>query len=94
MILPAIYERIKAKEYSAIVLDPIYCMYGDLDENSAGDVSDLMNSLRKLSNKSKAAIVFAHHLQGQSIWKGKPGQDLGVRRVGACSRYQRQHYRP
>jgi hypothetical protein len=34
-------------------------MYGDRHENSAGDVADLMNALRKLANKSKAAIVFA-----------------------------------
>jgi hypothetical protein len=74
VILPAIYERIKKKEYSAIVLDPIYCMYGDLDENSAGDVSDLMNSLRKLSNKSKAAIVFAHHFS-KGNQSGKDSQD-------------------
>jgi hypothetical protein len=46
VILPVIYERIKTEEYSAIVLDPIYCMYGDLDENSADDVADLMNELR------------------------------------------------
>ena len=74
MILPAIYQRIKTKEYAAIVLDPIYCMYGDLDENSAGDVSDLMNSLRKLSNKSKAAIVFAHHFS-KGNQSGKESQD-------------------
>jgi hypothetical protein len=74
VILPAIYERIKTKEYSAIILDPIYCMYGDLDENSAGDVSALMNSLRKLSNKSKAAIVFAHHFS-KGNQSGKESQD-------------------
>ena len=74
MILPAIYERIKTKEYSAIVLDPIYCMYEDLDENSAGDVSNLMNALRKLANKSKAAIVFAHHFS-KGNQSGKESQD-------------------
>lgn len=74
VILPAIYERIKTKEYAAIILDPIYCMYGDLDENSAGDVSDLMNALRKLANKSKAAIVFAHHFS-KGNQSGKESQD-------------------
>jgi hypothetical protein len=74
VILPTIYERIKTKEYSAIILDPIYCMYGDLDENSAGDVSDLMNALRKLANKSKAAIVFAHHFS-KGNQSGKESQD-------------------
>jgi RecA-family ATPase len=74
VILPAIYERIKSKEYSAIVPDPIYCMYGDLDENSAGDVSDLMNKLRTLANKSKAAVVFAHHFS-KGNQSGKESQD-------------------
>ena len=74
VILPVISERIKTKEYSAIVLDPIYCMYGDLDENSAGDVADLMNALRKLANKSKAAIVFAHHFSNGNQ-AGKESQD-------------------
>jgi len=74
VILPVILERIKTKEYSAIVLDPIYCMYGVVDENSAGDVADLMNALRKLANKSKAAIVFAHHFS-KGNQSGKESQD-------------------
>jgi len=74
VILPAIYERIKTKEHSAIVLDPIYCMYVDLDENSAGDAANLMNALRKLANKSKAALVFAHHFS-KGNQSGKESQD-------------------
>ena len=49
-------------------------MYGDLDENSAGDVSDLMNKLRTLANKSKAAVVFAHHFS-KGNQSGKESQD-------------------
>jgi hypothetical protein len=78
VILPVISERIKTKEYSAIVLDSIYCMYGELDENSAGDVADLMNELRKLANKSRAAIVFAHHFsKGNQAGKESPDRISG-----------------
>ena len=40
-LLPRIQKRIKDGNYSLIVLDPIYKLYGDTDENSAGAVVSL-----------------------------------------------------
>ena len=37
-------------------------------------LADLMNALRKLANKSKAAIVFAHH-SSKGNQSGKESQD-------------------
>ena len=70
VIVPMILERIKEREYGLVVLDPIYKLYGDTDENSAGDVAALMNELETLAVKSKAAVVFgAHYSKGNQAGK-------------------------
>jgi len=70
VIIPLIMERIKNVEYGMIAIDPIYKIYGDTDENSAGDVAALMNALESLAVKSKAAVVFgAHYSKGNQSGK-------------------------
>lgn len=70
VIIPAILERIKEREYGLIVLDPIYKLYGETDENSAGNVAALMNALEELAVKSSAAVVFgAHFSKGNQAGK-------------------------
>ena len=44
-----------------IVLDPIYKLLGDRDENSAGDMTDLMNTLENVAVEVNSSIVFGHH---------------------------------
>jgi hypothetical protein len=70
VIIPLIMERIKNIEYGMIAIDPIYKIYGETDENSAGDVAALMNALESLAVKSKAAVVFgAHYSKGNQSGK-------------------------
>ena len=58
-------ERLEARtdgtDLQMIILDPLYKMHGDRDENSAGDMAELMNLLEKLAHDTKAAVVFGHH---------------------------------
>lgn len=56
-----IIARIKDTPYSLIVIDPIYKVLGERDENSAGDINSLMNELDKIAVASNAAIVVGHH---------------------------------
>lgn len=44
-----------------IVVDPIYKALGDLDENSAGDMSLLMQKVETLSDSVGASVVFGAH---------------------------------
>ena len=84
LILPKILERVKAKGYDLIVLDPVYKLYGDTDENSAGDVAKLMNELERLAVKSKAAIVFSAHFS-----KGNQAGKESVDRVSGSGVFAR-----
>lgn len=69
-LLPEIDERINAVGYSLIVLDPIYKLYGDTDENAAGDVAALMNGVESLCVRSGAAVAFgAHYSKGNQSGK-------------------------
>jgi hypothetical protein len=49
------------KEYGIIILDPIYKMLGDNDENANGDIGKLLNSLERMGHENKAAVAFSHH---------------------------------
>src|ERR1017187_4419693 len=70
VIIPMILERIKQRDYGLIMVDPLYKLYGDTDENSASDMTALMNELERLAVKSKAAVVFgAHYSKGNQAGK-------------------------
>ena len=59
--LPRLEDKITEGNYGLLLLDPIYKIYGHLDENSAGDIAELMNSLEELCVKVKAATGFSAH---------------------------------
>lgn len=70
LLLPQICERVKESGYALIVLDPIYKLYGDTDENSAGAVARLLNALEALAVDSGAAVAFgAHYSKGNQAAK-------------------------
>ena len=70
VIIPMIPERIKQRDYGLIMVDPLYKLYGDTDENSASDMTALMKELERLAMKSKAAVVFwAHYSEGNQAGK-------------------------
>lgn len=60
-LLPRLASEIKVDQLGLLILDPIYKFYGDTDENSAKDVSKLLNALEKLAQDTGAAIAFAAH---------------------------------
>ena len=57
---PVIHERI-AQGYGLIIIDPIYKVYGNRDENSAGEMGALLNEIERLAVDSGAAVVFGAH---------------------------------
>jgi hypothetical protein len=69
-LLPKIRQRIKGENYSLVVLDPIYKLYGNTDENSAGEVARLMNALELIVVDSGASVAFgAHYAKGNASGK-------------------------
>ena len=61
IILPKITRAIKKMGYSAVFLDPIYKLLGEREENSARDMTSLMNSIEQLSEYTRAAVLFGSH---------------------------------
>jgi hypothetical protein len=69
-IIPRIIQRCRTENFALIVLDPIYKLYGGTDENAAGDVAELLNSLERLATETGAAIAFgAHFAKGNASAK-------------------------
>jgi len=69
-LIPKIIERARAENFALIVLDPIYKLYGNTDENSASNVALLLNALEQLATETGAAIAFgAHFAKGNAAGK-------------------------
>ena len=69
-IVPRIIERARRENFALNVLDPIYKLYGNTDENSAGNVALLLNALERLATETGAAIAFgAHFAKGNASAK-------------------------
>ena len=69
-IVPRIIQRCRAVNFALNVLDPIYKLYGNTDENSAGNVALLLNSLERLATETGAANAFgAHFAKGNAAGK-------------------------
>ena len=61
VLRPKLQEELDRYDFSAIILDPAYKLLGSRDENSNGDIADLMNEFEGLCRSTGAAIIIAHH---------------------------------
>lgn len=69
-LIPAIIARIKDLGYSAVILDPLYKLYGNTDENSASEVGQLLNAMERVCVETDAAVFFgAHYSKGNQAAK-------------------------
>jgi len=69
-LLPKIAARVEGDGFGLVILDPVYRGLGGRDENSAGDVADLLNEIEKLAVKTGAAVAFvAHFSKGSQAGK-------------------------
>ena len=59
-LLPKIVRRARSKNYSAIVIDPLYKIQSG-DENSAEALSKFCNALDRLARETGAALIITHH---------------------------------
>jgi hypothetical protein len=57
-------------EYDLIVIDPIYKLLGDADENSARDIAKVLGEIERIAEKSRAAVLLpAHFAKGNAAAK-------------------------
>ncbi len=81
---PSFLAGIKDAEYKLIVIDPIYKALGGRDENSAGDVTDMLNHVERLGVASGAAVVFGAHFS-----KGNQAGKQAMDRVSGSGAFAR-----
>jgi hypothetical protein len=60
-ILPKIAAESKKKGFSLMFLDPVYKLLGERDENSARDMTFLMNTVERLTVETGAGVAFGSH---------------------------------
>lgn len=73
-LVPHIVAQAAGRDYGLIVLDPIYKCLGDRDENSAGEIGELLNEVEALAHRTGAAVAIAHHFAKGSA-AGKDSKD-------------------
>lgn len=60
-LTPSIIRRFKSANLEAIIIDPIYKILGDADENSAGDMSKFCNHFDEIALQCNCAVIYCHH---------------------------------
>lgn len=82
-LLPKIGNKIK-QDFALVILDPLYKLYGGLDENRAGDVARLMNGIESLAVDSGAAVSYGQHFS-----KGNQASKESIDRVSGSGVFAR-----
>jgi RecA-family ATPase len=60
-LIPYLTNKYKGKGLDLIVIDSIYSLLGDREENSNEDISNLGGLLHKLAKDLDAVVLFTHH---------------------------------
>lgn len=70
LLRPKLEEQLSRRQFGLIIIDPIYKLLGDRDENSNGDIAGLLNEVEAFCQKFRAAVAIAHHFaKGDSTLK-------------------------
>ena len=83
-MIARILEKAGHDRYDLIVVDPIYKVLGNRDENKAGDIASLLNEIDRLAVTSGAAVVFGAHFS-----KGNQSGKESVDRIGGSGVFAR-----
>jgi hypothetical protein len=84
MLLPRLLRAIKSGQFTLIIVDPIYRLLGQRDENKAGDVASLLNEIEQLAVRTGAAVGFASHYS-----KGNQAQKEVLDRISGSGVFAR-----
>lgn len=60
-LAPRLIRRFKEQGYEAVIVDPIYKVLGDRDENSAGDMASFCNEFDRIATDMGVATIYCHH---------------------------------
>lgn len=82
-LLPFILRQAEKDKYSLIIIDPIYKVHGERQENT-DQIGIIMNDLEKIAEESGAAITFGHHFS-----KGNQSLKEAIDRMSGHGTYGR-----
>jgi RecA-family ATPase len=60
-LMHALMDTLLKERPLAIILDPIYKLLGDRDENAAGEINSLLNELEQVARNVGCCILYSHH---------------------------------
>ena len=60
-LMQALMDTLLEERPLAIILDPIYKLLGDRDENAAGEINSLLNELEQVARNVGCCILYSHH---------------------------------
>jgi hypothetical protein len=83
-LLPMIRDAAQEHNFDLDILDPIYKLYGDTDENAAGDVAQLMNSIEDLAVRTQSCVAFGAHFS-----KGNQSAKESIDRISGSGVFAR-----
>jgi hypothetical protein len=84
VILPVISREAKARNFAPIIVDPLYKLLGNRDENASRDMADLMNVIERLTVETGAAAAFGSHFA-----KGNASQKEPMDRISGSGVFAR-----
>jgi len=83
-LVPVFMSRMNGTKIGLIILDPIYKALGERDENSNGEVAQLLNEVEALAVRTGAAVAFGHHFS-----KGNQAAKTSQDRVSGAGSWAR-----
>jgi hypothetical protein len=84
ILIPKIRTRLRDQGHALVILDPIYKLLGIADENSATDISALLNAIEGLAVSTGAAVAMAGHFA-----KGNPSAKEPIDRISGSGVFAR-----
>ena len=60
-LIPKITAACIRHKFDLVIIDPIYKLYGSAQENNAGDIALLLNTIEELATQSGASVAYGSH---------------------------------
>ncbi len=79
-----ICEDTRHGHYGLIIIDPIYTLLGDREENANEDIAQVIKLLHKITEHTGAAVIFVHHHS-----KGQQGGKRALERSSGAGAFGR-----
>lgn len=82
--LTKIEAVMKDSQYELVIMDPVYKLYGDADENKATDIIKMLNRFERFVQASKCALSYSSHFA-----KGPQHEKSAIDRVSGSGAFAR-----